>query len=67
MLYPQEGGWCKIPAFQAPPTDLKVFCFKRCFVLNLGRSGSESGLPNSDELFDGIRLLKQFKRRNTDL
>ena len=61
MLYPQEGGWCEIPAFQAPSTDLKVFCFV-CWV-----GGAESAFWNSDGLFDGIRLLKKFERRNTDL
>lgn len=61
MLYPQEGGWCKIPAIQAPSTDLKVFCFM------FRSEGSEFAFPNSDGLFDGIRLLKQFERRNSDL
>ncbi len=61
MLYPQEGGWCKIPAIQAPSTDLKVFC---CLFRS---KGSDSVLSNSDELFDGLRLLKQYERRNTDL
>ena len=61
MLYPQEGGWCKIPAIQAPSTDLKVFCFM------FRSEGGELAFANSDGLFDVIHLLKHFERRNSDL